>query len=63
MGCAHNRLRFGSGGYYIFCAEPKCNAMWVAIKSGPGSKGDTDLDHDRGTQGLTTDRVTAPWEG
>lgn len=31
--CAHSRLRFGSGGYYIFCVEPACSRRWVAARS------------------------------
>lgn len=31
-GCGHLRLRFGSGGYYIFCND--CAAAWIAWKMG-----------------------------
>lgn len=32
--CRHTTLRFGSGGYYIFCSEPGCGAAWIAWKMG-----------------------------
>lgn len=30
--CDHHRLRFGSGDYYVFCAE--CLTTWVKTKPG-----------------------------
>lgn len=32
--CSHSSLRFGSGGYYVFCSAPFCNAAWIAWKMG-----------------------------
>lgn len=32
--CAHPALHFGSGGYYVFCSAPGCNAAWIAWKMG-----------------------------
>jgi len=32
--CSHKTLRFGSGGYYVFCSSPGCNAAWIAWKMG-----------------------------
>ena len=43
MTCKHLSLRFGSGGFYVFCDE--CNVAWVAVKK--GGTGDRDLDYDR----------------
>lgn len=34
MNCSHTTLKFGSGGYYIFCAELDCGASWIAWKMG-----------------------------
>lgn len=30
--CLHTELRFGSGGFHIFC--PKCGVRWAAEKDG-----------------------------
>lgn len=32
--CSHEKLRFGSGDYYIFCANLDCGAQWAAIGGG-----------------------------
>jgi hypothetical protein len=34
--CHHKTLRFGSGGYYIFCAT--CSAAWIAWKMGENER-------------------------
>lgn len=38
--CAHERLSFQSGGFYVMCAD--CGVMWVAKK-----RGDNEADHSR----------------
>ncbi len=44
--CKHETLRFGSGDYYIFCANPKCFRSWIM-------KGDLDtVDVDRSNIGV-----------
>jgi hypothetical protein len=45
-GCPHEKLHFGSGGYYIICSE--CDMRWVAIKT---TASDSDLDHGRANLG------------
>lgn len=32
--CRHETLSFGSGDYYIFCANAECDARWVCCDSG-----------------------------
>lgn len=32
--CQHKSMHFGSGGYYVLCSEPGCNATWIAWKIG-----------------------------
>ena len=54
--CKHETLRFGSGGYYVFCET--CHVRWVAIKGGPD---DTELDRDRAGDGLTADELRIDW--
>lgn len=42
--CRHNTLRFGSGGFYVMCAD--CWQTWVALKT--GRVNDAELDYERG---------------
>lgn len=46
--CRHERLTFGSGGYYVCCLA--CSAQWVARKNGTR---DDDFDYERGDNGLS----------
>jgi hypothetical protein len=56
--CKHETLRFGSGGYYVFC--DRCLVRWGRLKGGTS----TELDPDRASDGLTEDELridlTAP---
>lgn len=36
--CTHKTLKFGSGGRYIFCADPGCNAAWISWKIGANER-------------------------
>lgn len=51
VSCSHPSLRFGSGGYFIFCNV--CNAPWVAIKDSSGIM----PDHSRSGDNATGHRV------
>lgn len=51
--CEHPKLYFGSGEFYIICAE--CGRFWVAKKH--GGSGDVDLDYSAGGRGV----VNAFW--
>ncbi len=40
-GCLHKELTFGSGDYYIFCANPICKCSWIMKALG---KDEVDVD-------------------
>ena len=48
MPCKHERLAFGSGGFYVFCTVPGCGASWVARKAE-----NDEIDYARSEDGLT----------
>lgn len=45
MNCKHDRLTFGSGGFYVFCMD--CNAAWVAR-----TRENDEIDYSRSSDGL-----------
>lgn len=47
--CSHEKLYFGSGGYYIFCDN--CSRTWVAINP----PHDNNLCYEASGDGLTND--------
>ncbi|HWY33027.1 MAG TPA: hypothetical protein VNX68_00180, partial [Nitrosopumilaceae archaeon] len=61
--CQHRRLRFGSGAFYIFCAE--CSCEWTATKYGKTVNSATDImvtfDYDRGNSPLSGQERLDPW--